>query len=475
MITHRIPLLIAVVLISIVSILLPSLVLAQAEDTATPTVDVGTVEPTQTALPTVVTTTEVTPVPTEIPTPTSTPIPFDSQPLTTTLVLTPTVTITPTVTFEAFFPLLQISTPTPTPPPPLPPVTYLFCNTPGLTIPDGSTDGLSNQIVVNQPGVVVDLNVFLQINHPWPGDILAVLDHAGYSDRYTLIDRPGVPSSPQGCSADNIQAIFDDQALRPAENRCNFGAYGPGVGGIFQPVDTLDHFIGQPATGGWWLNVFDLAAGDVGSLQKWCLEMTIADVAEITPTPTPIPVPASRILNVGGVNQALPLDCESRAAVDFAAYFGKSIPELQFFYGLPVSDDPDAGFVGDVNGTWGQIPPYPYGVHAEPIANLLTAYGVPSVARRPLRFDELKAEIAAGRPVLVWITADVQPGAPQYYIADSNHHRSIVARYEHTLMVRGYDQNYIYIRDGSKTYTRTIDQFIDSWSTMNFMAVIRQP
>ncbi|MCK4451313.1 MAG: PD40 domain-containing protein, partial [Anaerolineae bacterium] len=84
-----------------------------------------------------------------------------------------------------------------------------------------------------------------------------------------------------------------------------------------------------------------------------------------SPTPTGTPTPTfpaeANVTNISGRPQALPLDCESRSAVDWAAYFGVEIDELEFLYGLPQSDNPDEGFVGDVHGSWGQIPPHPYG------------------------------------------------------------------------------------------------------------------
>jgi len=89
------------------------------------------------------------------------------------------------------------------------------------------------------------------------------------------------------------------------------------------------------------------------------------------------------------------LDCESRSAVDWAAYLGQHINELTFFNRLPKSDNPDKGFVGNVYGAWGQIPPNPYGVHAEPVAALLRDYGLQAYAHRPLRWEQLQAEIAA--------------------------------------------------------------------------------
>jgi len=93
--------------------------------------------------------------------------------------------------------------------------------------------------------------------------------------------------------------------------------------------------------------------------------------------------------------------------VDWANYLGRSINEYTFLNQLPKSDNPDKGFVGSVYGTWGQIPPDPYGVHAPPVAALLREYGLNAYAHRPLSWDQLRAEIAHGNPVIVWVIGNV--------------------------------------------------------------------
>jgi TolB protein len=204
-----------------------------------------------------------------------------------------------------------------------------------------------------------------------------------------------------------------------------------------------------------------------------------------TPTPTPIPtgtptlsVPSqANITDISGRFQALPLDCESRSAVDWAAYFGVKIDELEFFHSLPQSDNPDKGFVGDVYGSWGQIPPQPYGVHAEPIAAILRTYGLDAQAVRDFPRDALRSEIAAGRPVIVWVTGQVAWGTPVPYTA-SDGGSTIVARYEHTVMVIGYNRHEVRILDGAQVYTRSWSDFERSWAVLGNMAVImrfRQP
>jgi uncharacterized protein YvpB len=160
--------------------------------------------------------------------------------------------------------------------------------------------------------------------------------------------------------------------------------------------------------------------------------------------------------------------------VDWAAYFGVEIDELEFFHSLPQSDNPDKGFVGNVYGSWGQIPPQPYGVHAEPIAALLRTYGLDAQAVRNFPLDALRSEIATGRPVIVWVTGQVAWGTPVSYTA-SDGKSTIVARYEHTVMVIGYDKREVKVLDGAQVYTRQWGDFERSWAVLGNMAVINAP
>ncbi len=196
-----------------------------------------------------------------------------------------------------------------------------------------------------------------------------------------------------------------------------------------------------------------------------------------TPTPTPTFTPTavlpvkSSIKGIKGHSQSMPLSCESRSAVDWAAYFGKSINEYKFFNGLPVHDNPNKGFVGNVYGSWGQIPPAPYGVHAKPIAQRLREYGLNAQAVRGMTYKELKTEIAAGHPVIVWIVGHVGLGTPIPYTA-SGGAKTIVARFEHTVIVIGYTEHKVTVLDGSRVYTRYKKEFMKSWDVLENQAVI---
>jgi uncharacterized protein YvpB len=200
---------------------------------------------------------------------------------------------------------------------------------------------------------------------------------------------------------------------------------------------------------------------------------TAAAAAVDAPPPVPsagLPESA-HVIGLAGHRQTLPLSCESRSAVDWAAFFGFTLDEIEFHAGLPKTDDPDRGFVGDVNGAWGQVPPASYGVHAGPVAQRLRALGVPAVAERYWTWDELRGEIAAGRPVLVWVTGHVEPGEGVIYQA-ADGRKTIVAPFEHTVIVTGYTADSVTIVDGARVYTRPLATFLASWQALRNLAVV---
>ena len=183
---------------------------------------------------------------------------------------------------------------------------------------------------------------------------------------------------------------------------------------------------------------------------------------------------AGKLLPVTGRTQALLLDCESRSAVDWAAYMGTAINELDFFGKLPVTDDPNTGFVGDGHGQEGQIPPSSYGVYAGPVAALLRAYGASARAEHGLSWDAVRAEIDANRPVIVWVVGQVWYGRAVDYTPASTGQTTQVVPFEHTVMVIGYGANTVIILDGGTVYYRSMSQFLASWGVLGNMAVLHQ-
>lgn len=179
------------------------------------------------------------------------------------------------------------------------------------------------------------------------------------------------------------------------------------------------------------------------------------------------------ISGVIGHAQAYSLSCESRSAADWAAYWGLSIDETEFLDGLPRSDNPNEGFVGDPNDPWGYIPPYSYGVHAEPVAAALRGYGLDAHAGFGLSWDDLRAEVAASRPVIVWVIGGIWAGTPSEYETDDGQ-TVTVANNEHTMILIGYDESRVHLVDPLTGYTvtHTLENFLSSWGVLGNMAVI---
>jgi uncharacterized protein YvpB len=182
--------------------------------------------------------------------------------------------------------------------------------------------------------------------------------------------------------------------------------------------------------------------------------------------------PSAHVKGFVGYPQSYNLSCESRSAVDLAAYWGINIGESEFLVNLPRSDNPDAGFVGNPNHAWGNIPPNSYGVHARPVAALLREYGLQAKARHNMSWRSLRSEIAAGRPVIVWVIGSMLSGYPVEYTA-SDGHKTTVAYFEHTMVVTGYGPEEVQVLDAytgvEQTYRRAT--FMASWGVLGRMAV----
>lgn len=180
----------------------------------------------------------------------------------------------------------------------------------------------------------------------------------------------------------------------------------------------------------------------------------------------------ARVSGVTGVGQSHTLSCEARTAVDWANFYGVSIGEDSFLNNLPLSDNPDKGFVGNVDGAWGQIPPNDYGVHAEPVAAVLRSFGVPATASRGISFTDIRRQIASGNPVIVWVVGSVWGASGVSYTA-SDGSTTTVAYNEHTVMVVGYDETGVTIVDGYNTYWRSTATFKSSFAALGNMAITR--
>ena len=195
-----------------------------------------------------------------------------------------------------------------------------------------------------------------------------------------------------------------------------------------------------------------------------------------TATPTlPPPPESASVGSIFGYAQSYTLDCEARSAADLAAFFGLQFNHMSFQNSLPQSDNPETGFVGPYWGAQGRLPPEAYGVHAKPVARLLREFGLNARAQTGLDYTRLQQEIAAGRPVMVWVINHTYNGSAVSYTA-SDGETVLVAPFEHTVLVIAYTSDSVTLLDGEMIYTRTVDQFLSSWSVLGYQAVlVREP
>lgn len=198
---------------------------------------------------------------------------------------------------------------------------------------------------------------------------------------------------------------------------------------------------------------------------------TISAAAEY-PLPDDLPLEAE-IEGVYGYAQGYNLTCEARSAVDWARFYDADIGEMDFQGELPLSDNPNTGFVGYYDDPMGRLPPQSYGVHAAPVAQTLQAFGVGAAAVSGYELNDLRRQVAGGNPIIVWVVGNTWwGGTPVVYSAEDGSTVTVV-RYEHTAILLGYDEYGVTLLDGSQVYWRGYETFLASWQVLGNMAVIR--
>jgi subtilisin-like proprotein convertase family protein len=145
----------------------------------------------------------------------------------------------------------------------------LQCSSPNVAIPDNNPAGVTNDLVLANGGTIDDLDVSVQMTHSWVGDVIFTLQHVDTGTTVTFYDRPGVPASTFGCSGDNVDATLDDEAATLVEDECGAGV--PAIDGTFIPNNLLAAFDGEDRAGTWRITASDLASGDTGTLNTWCV------------------------------------------------------------------------------------------------------------------------------------------------------------------------------------------------------------
>ncbi len=134
--------------------------------------------------------------------------------------------------------------------------TLTFSNFSSLPIRDFTTTWSS--ITINQDITIADLNVRVNLNHTWDGDLrIRVWNPAG-----TFVTL----SAFRGGSGDNFtNTVFNDEASVPIS-----AGVAP-FAGSYRPDGLLSTYDNQNARGQWRLSVYDAYRYDIGTLFSWSL------------------------------------------------------------------------------------------------------------------------------------------------------------------------------------------------------------
>ena len=71
---------------------------------------------------------------------------------------------------------------------------------------------------------------------------------------------------------------------------------------------------------------------------------------------------------------------------------------------------------------------------------------------------------------MAWVIANLDTATPELYIAQDGT-TTIVARYEHTVLVTGYDPQSVTVVDGDLVYQRSVERFLGSFAVLGNMAI----
>ncbi|MCK5861664.1 MAG: proprotein convertase P-domain-containing protein, partial [Candidatus Hydrogenedentes bacterium] len=161
------------------------------------------------------------------------------------------------------------------------------CSLPSVPIPDNDPIGVSDTLSISDAGIIADMNVHLNIEHSFVGDLVVTLDHMDSGTTVVLIDRPGYTGgSGFGCGQDNYAAIvLDDEGAGGAiEDMCEDDLTSPPN---YTPNGFLSAFDGLNKASDWVLTVSDNAGGDTGTLNSWCVTFSVRDECSVPALPIP--------------------------------------------------------------------------------------------------------------------------------------------------------------------------------------------
>lgn len=146
----------------------------------------------------------------------------------------------------------------------------MYCHTVNLPIPPDNV-AASDVMVLDAPGIVDDLNVYLRIDHTYVTDLWATLTYVNSGESVLLLHRPAYGLFCE--QRTNIDATVDDDGTTPQDLACQ--TEPPAIRDSIAPIGKLSSLGGLPLAGGWRLSVMDEVSLDEGTLVEWCLIPTL--------------------------------------------------------------------------------------------------------------------------------------------------------------------------------------------------------
>jgi subtilisin-like proprotein convertase family protein len=131
-----------------------------------------------------------------------------------------------------------------------------YSSSPSIAIPDNDMTGIADTIHVPENRYITDLNVHVDITHPYIRDLkVSIISPAGTE----------VILWNHNCgNEDNLQLVFDDDGNTPDCSNL--------TGNHIIPQESLSNLNGEYSQGDWILKVSDNASPDSGTLNNWSLE-----------------------------------------------------------------------------------------------------------------------------------------------------------------------------------------------------------
>lgn len=191
-------------------------------------------------------------------------------------------------------------------------------------------------------------------------------------------------------------------------------------------------------------------------------------------------LPREKLLDVPLLNQFeapyLKKGCEVTSLAMLLQYNGIMITKNELAAKIPIvpmeypnhkKGNPQIGFVGDMVEGPG------LSVYNGPIFDLAKEYvGEKAVNLTYSPFEDLLRKVGRGIPVWVITTGNLAPGA-DFERWDTPQGPIYVTFSVHSVVITGYDQNYIYVNDPFGYKNRKVDRqtFVEAWMEMGSQAI----